>query len=87
LGSFLGAVVGRDLKLEGFKDGYSMRRYIAGAVLMGFGSMLASGCAIGAGVTGGAIFVFTAWVSLIGMWLGAGLTDKWLDSPVTQKLP
>jgi hypothetical protein len=87
LGSFLGAVVGRDLKLEGFKDGYSMRRYIAGAVLMGFGSMLASGCAIGAGVTGGAIFAFTAWVSLIGMWLGAGLTDKWLDSPVTQKLP
>jgi len=87
LGSFLGAVVGRDLKLEGFKDGYSMRRYIVGAVLMGFGSMLAGGCAIGAGVTGGAIFALTAWVSLIGMWIGAGLTDKWLDSPATDKLP
>ena len=87
LGSFLGAVVDHDLKLEGFKDGYSMRRYIVGAVLMGFGSMLAGGCAIGAGVTGGAIFALTAWVSLIGMWLGAGLTDKWLDSPATHKLP
>jgi uncharacterized membrane protein YedE/YeeE len=87
LGSFAGAVVGKELKLEGFKDGYGMRRYIVGAVLMGFGSMLAGGCAIGAGVTGGAIFALTAWVSLLGMWIGAGLTDKWLDSPATHKLP
>ncbi len=79
LGSFIGAWLGRDWKLEGFGDGYSMRRYIAGAVLMGFGSMLAGGCAVGAGVTGGAIFALTAWLSLVGMWLGAGLTDRWLD--------
>ncbi|MDE2416501.1 MAG: YeeE/YedE family protein [Burkholderiales bacterium] len=78
-GSFLGAVLGRDLKLEGFKDGYSMTRYIAGAVLMGFGSMLAGGCAVGAGMTGGAIFALTAWITLIGMWVGAGLMDKLLD--------
>ena len=80
-GSFLGAVVGRDLKLEGFKDGYSMRRYIVGAVLMGFGSMMAGGCAVGAGVTGGAIFAVTAWLTLVGMWLGAGLTDWLMDRP------
>jgi uncharacterized membrane protein YedE/YeeE len=79
-GSWLGAWVGQDFKLEGFKDGYSMRRYIFGAVLMGFGAMLAGGCAVGAGITGGAIFALTAWVSLIGMWLGAGLTDRWLDA-------
>jgi len=79
LGSFVGAWVGKDLKLEGFKDGYSMRRYIVGAILMGFGSMLAGGCAVGAGVTGGAIFALTAWVSLLGMWLGAGLVDRWVD--------
>ena len=64
-----------------------MRRYIVGAVLMGFGSMLAGGCAIGAGVTGGAIFALTAWVTLIGMWLGAGLTDRWIDSPATHRHP
>ncbi|WP_396271059.1 YeeE/YedE thiosulfate transporter family protein [Ideonella sp.] len=29
-----------------------MRRYIAGAMLMGFGGMLAGGCAVGAGVPG-----------------------------------
>ena len=85
-GSFLGAVAGGDWKLEGFKDGYSMRRYIAGAVFMGFGAMLAGGCAVGAGVTGGAIFALTAWVTLAGMWLGAGLTDRWVDGS-TAKAP
>ena len=78
-GSFLGAWLGGELRLEGFKDGYSMRRYIAGAVLMGFGAMLAGGCAVGAGVTGGSIFALTAWLALVGMWSGAGLTDWLLD--------
>lgn len=81
VGSFLGAWVGKDLKLEGFTDGYSMRRYIVGAVLMGFGSMLAGGCAVGAGMTGGAIFAVTAWLTLVGMWVGAGLMDRLIDSP------
>jgi hypothetical protein len=80
-GSFLGAWVGKDWKLEGFKDGYSMRRYIAGAMFMGFGSMLAGGCAVGAGMTGGAIFALTAWLALVGMWAGAGIADRLLDSP------
>ena len=84
LGSLIGALLGRDFKLEGFNDGYSMRRYIVGAILMGFGSMLAGGCAVGAGVTGGAIFALTAWVSLLGMWIGAGLADRLIDTaPVT----
>lgn len=78
-GAFIGAWIGRDLKLEGFKDGYSMRRYLIGAPLMGFGSMLAGGCAVGAGVTGGAVFAVTAWLALIGMWAGAGITDWLID--------
>ena len=88
VGSFIGAWVGRDLKLEGFTDGYGMRRYIAGAVLMGFGSMLAGGCAVGAGITGGAIFALTAWIARVGMWAGAGLTDRLLDGkPASQRMP
>jgi uncharacterized membrane protein YedE/YeeE len=84
LGSFVGAWVGKDFVLEGFKDGYSMRRYIAGAILMGFGAMLAGGCAVGAGITGGAIFALTAWVALASMWLGAGIADKFIDvAPAT----
>jgi uncharacterized membrane protein YedE/YeeE len=81
LGSFLAALWGKELKLEGFRDGLSMRRYIVGALGMGFGGMLAGGCAVGAGVSGAAIFALTAWLALFGMWLGAGLVDYWIDRP------
>lgn len=88
LGSFLAALLFREWKLEGFKDGKSMRRYIAGAALMGFGGMLAGGCAVGAGVTGGAVFALVAWVTLTAMWVGAGVTDfivdRWLANRATQ---
>ncbi|MGZ8368814.1 MAG: YeeE/YedE thiosulfate transporter family protein [Rhodoplanes sp.] len=63
----------------------SMRRYIVGAVLMGFGGKLAGGCAVGAGVSGGAIFAFTAWaawVTLACIWVAAGVTDLLLDRDV-----
>jgi uncharacterized membrane protein YedE/YeeE len=56
-----------------------MRRYIAGAVCMGFGGMLAGGCAVGAGLSGAAVFTVTSWVTLCAMWLAAGLTDRLLD--------
>ena len=76
--------MGKDFKLEGFSDGYGMRRYIFGAIFMGFGAMLAGGCSVGAGITGGAIFASTAWMALLGMWAGAGLMDRLIDSPKTQ---
>ena len=46
---------------------------------MGFGGMLAGGCAVGAGVSGGVILVVTAWVALLCMWFGAGVTDFLVD--------
>ena len=85
LGSFLAALWGKELKLEGFKDGQSMRRYIGGALCMGFGGMLAGGCAVGAGVSGAAVFALTAWISLVGMWAGAGLADALVDRPERRK--
>jgi len=81
LGSFIAALLARELKLEGFQGGHAMRRYIVGAVLMGFGGMLAGGCAVGAGVSGAAVFAITAWVTLGAMWLGATLTDWLIDRP------
>ena len=87
VGSALGALVGREFKVEGFKDGYSMARYIVGAMLMGFGSMLAGGCAVGAGMTGGAIFALTAWLTLVGMWAGGGLMNRLLAEPVQTSQP
>jgi uncharacterized membrane protein YedE/YeeE len=79
IGAFMAALFARELKLEGFKDGPSMRRYIAGGMLMGFGGMLAGGCAVGNGVSGASVFSLTAWIALLGMWVGAGLTDWWFD--------
>lgn len=79
LGSFIAAWFARELKLEGFQGGASMRRYIVGALCMGMGGMLAGGCAVGAGVSGAAVFTVTAWVTLAAMWLGAGLTDWLVD--------
>ncbi len=70
-GSALMALFAREFRLEGFEGGPSMLRYLGGACLMGFGAMLAGGCAVGAGVTGGAIFALTAWIALFAMWVGA----------------
>jgi len=81
IGSFLAALLARELKLEGFQGGPAMRRYIAGAALMGFGGMLSSGCAIGSGVTGAAVFATTAWLTLLSMWVAAGVTDRLVDRP------
>jgi uncharacterized membrane protein YedE/YeeE len=82
LGAFLAAAWGRELKFQGFDGESQMRRSMAGAALMGFGAMLAGGCAIGAGVTGGSIFVATAWLALLCMWIGAGITDFLLDQSI-----
>ena len=85
-GSFSAAALAGELRLEGFSDGRGMRRYLLGAVLMGFGAMLAGGCAVGAGVTGASVFALTAWIVLGGMWLGAGLTDLVVDRETSPQL-
>ncbi len=79
IGSFLAAALFRELKLEGFQGGASMRRYIVGAVCMGFGGMLAGGCAVGAGLSGAAVFTITSWVTLCAIWAAAALTDRLID--------
>lgn len=79
LGAFLSATLWGEWKLEGFQGGQAMRRYIAGAVLMGFGGMLAGGCAVGAGVSGAAVFTITSWVTLCTIWGAATLTDRLVD--------
>ncbi len=70
-GSLLGALIGGDFKFEGFKTENKLGHYLTGAILMGFGAVLAGGCTVGAGMTGGAIFALTAWLTLISIWLGA----------------
>lgn len=75
LGSFLSAVLFREFKVQAFDHSTGMAKYLVGAGMMGFGGMLAGGCAVGAGVTGGALLSLTSWVALFSMWLSAGITD------------
>lgn len=81
VGSFLAAWIGRELRLQGFESEVNMRKAMIGAALMGFGGMLAGGCSIGAGVTGGSIFVGTMWAALVAMWVGGMATDYLIDQP------
>ncbi|NDW01573.1 YeeE/YedE family protein [Salipiger sp. PrR002] len=76
-GALIAAAWGRELKLQGFEGPTPLRNAMIGAALMGFGGMLAGGCAIGAGVTGGSIFAGTAWLALFCMWIG-GMTTEML---------
>src|SRR6056297_1195074 len=84
-GVFVGAacmaLVTRDWRIERFGPDTPMERYLVGAALMGFGSMLAGGCAVGAGMSGGAVFALTAWVAVGAMWLGAMATHLLMARP------
>ena len=83
LGAFIAGWLGKDLKLEGFNDGSTMRRYILGGCMMGFGGVLAGGCAVGAGVSGASVFASTSWLVLWSMWIGAVGMDWLVDGRKT----
>jgi uncharacterized protein len=79
IGAFMAAGIAGELRFQAFDGPVTMRKAMIGAALMGFGGMLAGGCAIGAGVTGGSIFVATALTALFFMWVGAVATDFLVD--------
>ncbi len=79
LGAFAAAWLTGELRLQGFDGTAAMRRSMIGGAMMGFGGMLAGGCAIGNGVTGASIFTGTSWAALFFMWMGAMATDFLLD--------
>ena len=89
-GVFVGAggmaLLRREARIERFGIDTPMERYLIGAVLMGFGSMLAGGCAVGAGMSGGSIFAVTAWLALSFMWVGAMATHIALSRVPTASL-
>ncbi|MBO9448644.1 YeeE/YedE family protein [Tropicibacter sp. R16_0] len=79
LGAMTVALIKGEARIQRFEADLPMERYLIGGVLMGFGSMLAGGCAVGAGMTGGAIFALTAWVAVFSMWVGAVTTHTALN--------
>ena len=75
IGSATAAILAGEFRIQRFGADTPMERYLVGAVLMGFGAMLAGGCAVGAGMSGGAILALTAWVAVFFMWVGAMATQ------------
>ena len=81
IGSFLAAWIGGVLRFQSFESAAQTRRAMVGAVMMGFGGMLAGGCSIGNGVSGTSIMALTAWIALFSMWIGGIATDRLVDQP------
>jgi uncharacterized membrane protein YedE/YeeE len=76
LGSLLWALISKSFRIEWFVNFKDFLTHFFGAILMGFGGVLAMGCTIGQGITGistlalGSIFTFIAIV------FGSALTMK-----------
>ncbi|MDZ7713116.1 MAG: YeeE/YedE family protein [Rhodovibrio sp.] len=87
VGAFLAALAARELAWQGWEGARAMQRYLLGAVMMGFGAMLAGGCSIGAGVSGASTLALTAWVALASMWLGGTLADHLVDRRAAAAAP
>lgn len=87
LGLAIGVVVGAHLsarlrgefKWESFTDATQTKRHALGAVLMGFGGVVAGGCTIGAGLTGASALSFAAMVTLLAIAGGAAVTHRLVD--------
>lgn len=82
LGSFVSALLRRELALTGFEGPSQMLRYAAGAVLMGFGGVLAGGCTIGAGLSGVSTLSVAALLALGSIIAGGLIATRLAARPV-----
>ena len=73
LGAFLASLLSGEFRISTFSEPGtpSIWRYAAGSVLMGFGGILAVGCTIGAGLTGGSVLAVSSLTGLACMIGGA----------------
>lgn len=89
VGALLAALLFREFRIATFSEAGtpSVLRYTLGAVLMGFGGILAVGCTIGAGFTGGSVLAISSLLGLASMIFGAAVTDRVVDGlPALQRL-
>ena len=75
-GAFAAALLTGRFHLEGFgaKGAAHPLRYVSGGLLMGFGGVLAVGCTVGAGFTGGSVLAVTGLLGIASMLAGAAAT-------------
>ncbi len=71
VGSFAYAIFSKTFRWEGFAGVEDTANHIVGAVLMGFGGVLALGCTIGQGLTGVSTLALGSFLSLAAIIIGA----------------
>ena len=76
LGSFLWSLINRSFRFEWFVDFKDFRNHFIGAILMGFGGVLALGCTIGQGITGMSTLALGSILTFMSIIFGSALTMK-----------
>ncbi|MEW6132047.1 MAG: YeeE/YedE family protein [Pseudomonadota bacterium] len=75
-GSLLWSLASRSFRIEWFASFRDFVNHFIGAILMGFGGVLAMGCTIGQGVTGFSTLALGSILTFIAIVLGSALTMK-----------
>ena len=75
-GAFIWSVLTRSFRIEWFVDTRDFFMHLIGAILMGFGGVLALGCTIGQGITGVSTVALGSIIALAGIIFGSAITMK-----------
>ncbi|MDA8128240.1 MAG: YeeE/YedE family protein [Betaproteobacteria bacterium] len=75
-GSLLWSLVSRSFRIEWFASFRDFFSHLAGAILMGFGGVLAMGCTIGQGVTGFSTLALGSILTFVAIIAGSAATMK-----------
>jgi len=76
LGSLLWSLISRSFRIEWFVDLKDFLNHFVGAILMGFGGVLALGCTIGQGITGMSTLALGSILTFISIVFGSAMTMK-----------
>ena len=75
-GSLLWSLISKSFRIEWFVDFKDFLNHTLGAILMGFGGVLALGCTIGQGITGMSTLALGSILTFISIIFGSALTMK-----------
>lgn len=76
IGSFLWSLISRSFRVEWFASVKDFINHFIGAILMGFGGVLALGCTVGQGITGMSTLAVGSILTFISIIFGGSLTMK-----------
>jgi len=76
IGSLLWSLISRSFRIEWFVDLKDFLNHFFGAILMGFGGVLALGCTIGQGITGMSTMALGSILTFVSIVFGSALTMK-----------